>query len=522
MSNLSPYTGEWTFSKARHLLSRTTFGPGKTQIAWSAENGLEATIERLFEPVGEHDPPIYHRYDQDPDVPVGETWVNTPPSVGGLGNARNSSHTAWWMGLILNSGMNIHERMTLFWHEHFAITDVRLGRFSYHYSSILRDYALGNFRNLIEEMTICPAMLEFLNGNENTSRAPNENYARELLELFTIGRGDLAGPGDYTNYTEQDVEELARALTGWVSTTRLDDGAEIRGRFFDQRHDNGTKVLSERFDNAVIEDLGEEEYKRIIDLILGKKEVARYLCRQMHIWFVGSDIDASTEENVIEPMAQILFDGNFEIEPAIRALLASNYFNEGDHVGCMITSPIDFVTKMINTFETTWDLPVIDQYSLWLLLRGYCDNQGMAIMQLPTVAGWKAYYQQPNYYKTWINSVSLNSREEVITALLNPNGRVGRQLGVDIPQFFASLENPYDVNEMISEISQILFPFPLAENQSDFLKNIILPGLPDYVWGEEYSNYINFPDDRNIQETVEDKMRALLETMIKMPEFYLL
>ena len=137
---------------------------------------------------------------------------------------------------------------------------------------------------------------------------------------------------------------------------------------------------------------------------------------------------------------------------------------------------------------------------MWSLLTGFANAQEMQLLSLPNVAGWKAYYQAPNYYKTWINSISLNLREAVIDELVDNSGNALRQaLSIDIPLFLSKLDNPYEVNEMLLEIAKILYPFPLADNQIDFLKNILIPGLPDYVWGEEYSNYVNFPDDEDIQ-----------------------
>ena len=120
-------------------------------------------------------------------------------------------------------------------------------------------------------------MLRFLNGNTNTKQSPNENYARELLELFTIGRGPQVAEGDYTNYTEDDVVELAKALTGW-KFKKLDTGETV-SYFRKGQHDPTDKQLSHRFDNQIIQNGGENEYKTVVDIILNKKEVAKYICR---------------------------------------------------------------------------------------------------------------------------------------------------------------------------------------------------------------------------------------------------
>lgn len=320
---LNPYTGPWEFAEAAHLLRRTIFGPTKAQIDQSVQEGLNKTLDRLFEPQPLPEPPIYFQFENDPSVAVGSTWVNTLPdrSVQGLLNARRRSLTAWMMGLMKNSGLSIREKMVLFWHEHFPVNGINSGIVGYHYVNTLRANALGNFRTLVEEITITPAMLIFLNGDQNTLESPNENYGRELLELFTIGRGDLAAPGDYTNYTEQDVVEIARALTGWRA--RVFDDGTIGGVFIPTRHDTGAKQLSHRFDNRIIQNGGEEEYKTLIDIILQNEEVARYISRQLHIWFVSSDINPDVEANVIEPMAQIMIANGYNIQPVVKALLST-------------------------------------------------------------------------------------------------------------------------------------------------------------------------------------------------------
>ena len=358
------------------------------------ENGLDWAIDTLFARVAEPDPPIYFDFDEDPNVPEGETWVNTQPSNGAI-NARRRSLTAWMMGNMVRSSLHIKEKMVLFWHEHFPVADVATGIFGYKYNQILRRNALGNFRTLLQEMTISDAMLLYLNGNENTREAPNENYARELLELFTVGRGALAGPGDYTTFTEQDVEAMARALTGWQISRRLDlnEGA----RFTANRHDNGDKILSHRFDNAVVPDKGAEEYQEVINLILSKKETGYHLARQLHIWFVSAEIDETIEETIIRPLGEQIWADDYEVTPALMTLLRSEYFYEVTHRGCIISSPIDIIMKSIKPLKFQTPATLVGEYSLWSRLFSFAAGLQMELMNLPEVAGWKAYYQEPQY-----------------------------------------------------------------------------------------------------------------------------
>lgn len=218
-TGLIPYTGPWTFELAAHLLRRTTYGPTLTNIKWALDQGLEATVEKLFEEIPLPDPPVNAFYPGDPNVPIGETWIEEPyfnNILNEQASYRFRSVTSWTFGLMWQEGISIREKLTLFWHNHVPVNAVEDPKFLYRYGALLRSYAWGNFRDLMKDITIDPAMLRYLNGFQNQKEAPNENYARELLELFTIGKGPLAAPGDYTNYNEQDVQAMARVLSGWT------------------------------------------------------------------------------------------------------------------------------------------------------------------------------------------------------------------------------------------------------------------------------------------------------------------
>ncbi|HFC01373.1 MAG TPA: DUF1800 family protein, partial [Phaeodactylibacter sp.] len=219
-NTFNPYTGTWGMEQAAHLLRRTTFGPTYAQIKQAATDGLDATISLLFQNQPLPDPPIYYDFENDPNAALGETWVDAIflPNIQGLRGARRRSLFGWTFKQIRESGVNITEKMTLFWHNHFVVASTNVPNRQYRYITFLRENALGNFKDLAKGITVDSAMLQYLNGTQNSKNAPNENYSRELLELFTIGKGELVGPGDYTNYTEDDVVELARALTGWYIT----------------------------------------------------------------------------------------------------------------------------------------------------------------------------------------------------------------------------------------------------------------------------------------------------------------
>lgn len=529
---LDPYTDEWTYDQAAHLLRRAMFAPTHAQIKAAVEKGLDATIEELFQDLPMPEPPLNSNSEEDPNVPIGETWIDAPylEEVAGqetidLREYRHYSLRAWSFGLMLTEGVSLREKMTLFWHNHFAIHDVEDPKYLYRHIQLLRANAWGNFRELIKAVTIDPAMLRMLNGNQNNKYAPNENYARELLELHTVGKGDQVGPGDYTTFTEQDVVEIARALTGWRDRGHLTtDSTQAIEVYFDvERHDSTTKQLSPRFNNAVIHDAGEDEYKQVIDIVFQHPEAARYICRKLYRWFIYYKIDEATEQNVIEPMAQILISNDFDIKPVLEAFLKSNHFFNILSVGPLIKNPIDHVISGIKTFGVvSYPEDLKSRYEIWYRVFDQTPRMQMEYFSPPEVAGWKEYYQAPAYYRLWINASTLPMRMNFTNTLIL-EGLAGEdvRLEVNVLDFIKTLDDPYDPNKIIEDFAKILCPKPLTSNQIKILKEILLPGLPDYEWGVEYTNYEANPNDMDQAMAIDQKLRQLLRVMMNLPEFFL-
>ena len=524
-NGLEPYEGPWDFEQVAHLLRRTTFAPGLSQFNESAALGLEGTLEKLFENHSLPGPPINYYYKDDPFVSVGEIWITAPYSrTVNLQGYRRRTLRAWTIGQILSEGISIREKLTLFWHNHFAISNINDPTFEYMHISLLREYAWGNFKELIKKITIDPAMLRFLNGNQNTSSAPNENYARELLELYTIGKGDLAGPGDYTTFTEDDVVQIARVLTGWRDRGYLRKDANIEpGSYYTNgRHDTGQKQLSHRFNNEVISNGGNQEYSHLIDLIFEQKEVARFISRKLYRWFVYYVIDDYTEVQVIEPMADLLIASNFEIKPVLKTLLGSAHFFSLLNVGPMIKNPIELLVGPFKQFNIQFSDEYPKYYNAWWQFFRLLPLMQMEYFKPPDVAGWKAYYQEPSYYRIWINSSTIAVRMAFLEKI-SSNGYTlnGFSHKIDVLAFVKQLTNPGDPNKLIQEIGRLLYPQSLAEKQEKALKETLIPGLPDYVWTEQYTDYISNPNDRELRATIENRLRSLLGVMLTMPEYQL-
>ena len=544
---LDPYTGPWTIKEASHLLRRATFGPNQEMIAKSISLGLSSTINELFDnavpsapPViftlteEPTDPTIFSVFD-DPFVPYGETWVNEPPLVDTgdqvldqqILNNRTRSATVWPILNMMKPELNIMSKLWLFWHNHFVVSDFRVPLQYYQYSRLLEDYAKGNFKQLTKDMTIDVSMLLYLNGNENTKEAPNENYARELLELFTVGKGDVAGPGDYTTFTEQDVQSMARVLTGWqVNAAELD--TKLESIFRSLRHDTGSKQLSPRFNNAVIQNADANEYSDLIDVIFESEHSAKFICRKFYIYFLNHEIDAEIEANIIEPMAQILRDDDYDVERALKTLLSSEHFYSEEAIGCMIKNPADFIMSSTKGLNMVFNGDPANDYFFSTVFYIFAGELDMQIFFHNDVAGWKAYYQEPQYYRNWINTFYLPSRNQTSTSLVggglvNFNGNLASvpQL-INVIDVVSTIENASDINDLIYGLTANLFAYPISEAQKDYLKEIVLPGLPDFEWTVEYSEYLADPFNPDKQTAINNNLVALFSAILEMPEYQLM
>ncbi len=541
MPYLDPYSGNWTSTQARHLLRRTTFGPSMQMVDDAINLGLNGTINALFAPLSVPSPPLKSIPDgtgnnqlDDPGATYGQTWVNAapfpnvnPPMLRNrVLRSRSKSLYSWTVLQMHYSGLSIQEKMTLFWHNHFVVGDATIAHREFVYYSLLRSFALGNFKELTKQITIDTSMLIYLSGAENTNVAPNENYSRELLELFTIGKGPLVGPGDYTNYTEQDVVEMAKVLTGW-RVPQVSDPNTLTAQFATNLHTLGTKQLSHRFNNVVIAENGAQEYLNLIDVIFQQAECSRFIMRKLYRWFVNYEIDSDIETNIIEPLALILRTNNYDIVPALQILLKSEHFFQS--TACMIKSPIDLMMSAsrglgINPPQGNIEQEYDHAYNIYIMSA----DMEQALFYHPNVAGWKAYYQQPQYYKLWINNLLLPKRHQFCKLMAeggsfsynDENYNITNLIPVlDIVSNISNAANP---NVLINSLAEIMFNYPVTAAQVTSLKDILIPGLPDFEWSVEYSDYLSNPTDQALATSVKNKLKNLFSVMVRMSEFQIM
>jgi uncharacterized protein (DUF1800 family) len=321
------------------------------------------------------------------------------------------------------------------------------------------------------------------------------------------------------------VKAAAQVLTGWQDdSTPLTIPWSSAWKFTASRHDTGNKQFSQRYGNQIIVGGtdGARELDDLLNMIYTQPETARYLCRKLYRWFVYYVIDDWTETNIITPMANILRSNNYDVRPALAALLKSAHFFDAINMGCIIKSPLDFVAGIARQFALAFPADTVNLYKMLTYLVGQAASLQQDIGNPPNVAGWPAYYQTPQFYELWINSDTLPRR----TTLSNTLARTGYTTGgikliVDSIAFVKTLSNPGDPNAIIDESVRYLFAIPITSSQRAFLKETLLPGLPDYEWTVEWAEYTADPTNAAKLAAVKSKLTTLFTFMLSMPEFHL-
>jgi len=527
-AGLEPYTGPWTKTQVAHLLKRTMFGVTNEDLNHFSGMTLQQTINELIS--SSPQPPIpvndYNGYEagfSDPDVPSGQTWINSRWRDESEG-FKVYSMKGWNLKNLTNQSRNIHSKMYIFWMNHFAIQswDVYFGKALWPYYRTLWSYTLGNFKDLTKAITLDPAMLMYLNGAANTKEAPDENYARELQELFTIGKGVNA------NFTEQDVQSAAKVLTGW--TVNWDgyneNGTPFNSYFGPWAHDTSNKTFSSFYGNRVIQgqsgDDGANELDDLLDMIFDQNEVAAFLCRKLYRFFVYNIIDADTELNVIQPMAQILRDEDYQIKPVLEALFQSAHFFDVANFGALIKTPFDQTIgfwRMMGADYNGTDLLTVFSNNLGLLWN--MGSLGQEMNDPPSVSGWPAFYQIPSFDKMWITTETISNRSIATDSFIwwgywNPSGQ---NIQVDVLKFTEELDSPEDPSELIVEVTRLGLGIDITDAARAFLKGILLSGQAnESYWTEAWSDYINDPTDPDKKGIVENRLKVFYQNMFHLAE----
>ena len=462
----------WGLTQAQHLLMRAAFGASPQETAAAASQAKSQVIETLLA-----DAPL--------PEPPGD-WVTEGYNMRGLSNdekkalrrlnrERYRELLGWWIALMQQGPDNLREKMVFFWHGHFVVETaaVKVSQFLYQYLDMLRRHALGNFRDFLREMWKSPAMLIYLNGNQNSAAKPNENFARELMELFTMG---------VDQYTEQDIKESARAFTGWrIDTTQL------RSSFVPRRHDYGAKTFLGRKGNFDGDD--------IIDIILEQPATAKFICSKFYRFFVSPEID----DERVEALASTFRDGDYEIKPVLRQLFNSDYFYDEQAVGALIKTPFHLVVSLPRQFGA--------QYADLEYLYRVSEALDQVLLNPPNVAGWPGQ-------RAWISPLLLATRGFYgETAIMG--GRLDRRrynprqkpIGIDAMAFARDfgIDTP---RELLQAWIEHLLPLDVDAVSKDFLLSVLLEGADEADWSLGYPG-------------VEERIKNCLVQILKLPEYQL-
>jgi uncharacterized protein (DUF1800 family) len=402
----------------------------------------------------------------------------------------------WWFDRLLKEDLNIREKMTLMWSNHFVVgyDVIKQPSYMFVYNQMLRKNALGNLKTFVYEMSIDPAMLFYLNGNQNTYSVKNgktlnninENFARELMELFTLGIYDpMTGE---KNYTEEDIQQAAKALSGWQPTLT----APFIGQLVPTLHNNETKTFFGQSGNFGLQD--------IINIIFAKNggyNVAYFICEKIYMNFVYW----VPNTGVVDAMAQKLIASNWELKPVMDALLKSAHFYDQEVIGSQLKNPFELMGSLVREFGLV--LPAVDA-SIGTVETGKIDGMGLKtyndqnpthtylavvagtvlgqdLLNPPNVKGWAGGH-------AWVNTGTLPTRKAIAYAVLTfPNyftGNVPRAKGVKItfdPLGWANLipnASTMSSADITNALSDQYLAFDLGPIESGVLDTVISLGLP--------------------------------------------
>ncbi len=527
-SGINPYTGPWTANEVIHLLKRTMFGAPKAVVDYFVTLTMSQAVAELINPSAMNPSPPVKEYATsanatlpDTNIAQGTTWVNDINNDGTVQSQRRASYKKWWTGVMVNQDRSIREKMMLMWIDHFGneSNDVGNANWVYKQHTTIRQNCMGNFKQMVRDITVDIAMLRYLNGYLNTAAAPDENYGRELQELFTLGKGPDS------KYTEQDVKEAAKVLTGWQI-----NGTTYQTVFNSSRHSTANKTFSAFYNNTIITGrtgatAGDLELNDLMNMIFAQNEVAKFIVRKFYRWFVYYEIDSATEANVITPLADIFRNNSYNIKPVLTALFESEHFFDVLNQGCIIKTPADIVIGAMREYKvkmpvlTDWDT----SYGHWNTLYSFMNVQGLNLHDPPNVAGMPAYYQEPSFHEIWITTDSLPKRNQYTDIMTNTGySRNGFRMQFDFVEYAKTLSNPGNPNDLINDALKYLYRINLSPQVKDQMKIQMLLSnqLYDYYWTNAWNAYIASPTTANFN-IVNTRLKDLFRYIMNLSEYQL-
>lgn len=575
---LTPFAGVLGLTRAAHLLRRATFGPTRALLQQFETLTATEAVNLLFD-------------DQvpDPQLPInpetGQDWLLTGQLGAEVGlRDLNNNLIFWLIGLACDHtqpvSFSTREKLVSFYHTHLTTQHVKVenSRSLYFQNELFRQFSFDknktdvfNYKSLLKKISVDNAMLKFLDGSQNVKGSPNENYGRELLELYAIGRGiegtfppDLP-QGDYLYFTEQDVQAAARVLSGLkldedFLTIDLDTNLP-RGRVATGAHDNDEKQFSHRFNNAIIapdplllqhgqatEESVLDEISQLIEMITAQPESAIFICRELYRFYVYHEVTESLQSTIIADMAAIYKNNNNKIQPVLEALFKSEHFYDAvatdvtdDKFGAIIKSPLDLVASSLKAFNIQFAHHVTDYTLFYTQVKGIykqMQRMGQDYYEPFEVAGYMAYHQFPSFNRSWISSNYLANRYDFIrSTFVIMDSQTPEMLNFDVVQFTKDkLDNATAANARLLIKAYIEYLFPVqfnltfdaaaddnsgltAERLNYFLHAFLfepqIDADPEAAWTTRWTNNYDM-------SVVEGQLLKLINSLLQTPEYQLM
>ncbi len=519
MPSLTPFEQPLGKRKAKHLLRRSCFNFSSEKIdefsALTASQAVELlgqkSVFKLSEPV---DP----RADTEEEM----YWTSSDknPSKFGAQNSKKAYICAWWWYNAYND-ISLEHKLTMFLHTCFTLSKdegTSHSTYFYDYLRLLQFYAYGDIRELANKITRDNAMSIYLDNTTNTKKKPNENYAREYLELFTILKGPQIGDGNYTNYTERDVIQAAKVFTGFKSkkdrSLRDSDTGLPRGYISENLHDQTDKKFSVAFGGVTIKGGTTkegiiQEHRDFVEMIFSQPATAISYVRKLYRFFVKSEWTEAVEKDIIEPLAQDLRDNGYQLLPVLKRLLASKHFydeddsnNKDNVIGSIVKHPMQLWTEIISALKVKLIEPTNPEDTeefYYDFFRNFAHNTcfpqaGYYMFAPSSVAGYPADYQSPDFDRLWFASPTIIARYRFIECFLK-----GRNLFVNRGDFKTILNSnqyidqvvsdPYDPNVLVKEVTDYLYPESIDQDRIDHFKSFLTEGMEDRYWTKTWAEY---------------------------------
>jgi uncharacterized protein (DUF1800 family) len=469
MPSLQPIAGALGVNRAKHLLRRLTYGTTKQQVNQYAGLSVQTALAQLLGNwiIPAHPLALPDAWEENP--PAGGAWVDKKTESTEKDFVLTNYFKWWWLGRMATDA-TAQEKLVFFLHTVITNKNEVGGgsRAMYWQNALFRQYLYNDFTNqnpkfnrytqFIKKVCVDSSMLAFLDGRLNVAGRPNENFARELLELFTIGKGKTGNAaGDYGNYTETDIKEAAKALTGWdfngdfhLATsldpdTNLPTGKVKGNDKTASEHDNTVKTLTSAFvstqfpspkiiPNPTLMAAGSngqptvatpasaaDEISQLVDIIYAKEQAARYFCRKLVRFFVYWNITDQIENDIIAPLAATFMASGYRIRPVLEQLCSSSFFfdadtgNTDDKFGAIVKSPLEVTLGTLRYFETSF-APLNSEtlYKQMSSIESNMYGMGLDFLNPYDVAGYEPYHQAPFYNRNWITTNTLAIRYKFI------------------------------------------------------------------------------------------------------------